>query len=111
MENKKFKSLWEAYQKADSDECRLEMMREFMMGSSFDELMAWNEYLGEMQQKALKELVAKGLTDEDRAFFKEQFAKFDGLEAEVKARKTAFEAVKNKNSNDIETPSQVRKAA
>jgi phage regulator Rha-like protein len=111
MENKKFELLWKDYQEANSDESRLEMMREFMMGSSFEELMAWNEYLGEMQQKALKELVAKGLTDEDRAFFKEQFAKFDGLEAELKVRKTAFEAVKNKNANDIETPSQVRKAA
>lgn len=64
-----------------------------------------------MAQESLKELVAKGLTDEDRAFFKEQFAKFDDLEAKVKAQKTAFEAVKNKNANEIETPSQVRKAA
>lgn len=44
MENKKFKSLWEAYQKADSDKCRLEMMREFMMSSSFDELLGMNTW-------------------------------------------------------------------
>jgi hypothetical protein len=89
MKNEKFELLWSAYQKAGSDQIRLEMMREFMMGSNFEELMAWNEYLGEMSQKSLKKIVAKGVTDDDRAYFKEQFAKIDDLEAVLKARKAA----------------------
>ena len=89
MKNKKFELLWKKYQETDSADNRLAMMREFMMGSSFDELIAWNDYLAEMSQKSLKKIVEKGLTDEDRAFFKEQFAKFDDLEAVIKARKAA----------------------
>jgi hypothetical protein len=89
IKNEKFELLWNNYQKAGSDQIRLEMMREFMMASNFEELMAWNEYLDEMSKKSLKKIVAKGLTDDDRAFFKEQFAKFDELEAVIKARKAA----------------------
>jgi S-adenosylmethionine:diacylglycerol 3-amino-3-carboxypropyl transferase len=89
MKNKKFELLWAKYQETDAAEKRLAMMREFMMGSSFEELIAWNDYLAEMSQKSLKKIVAEGLTDEDRTFFKEQFAKFDDLEAVIKARKAA----------------------
>ncbi len=89
MENKKFELFWNAYLNAASPEIRLAMMREFMMASNFEELMAWNEYLDEMSKESLKKIAAKGLTDEDRAFFKEQFAKFDDLEAQLKLRKAA----------------------
>lgn len=89
MKNKKFELLWAKYQETESAEKRLAMMREFMMSSSFEELIAWNDYLAEMSEKSLKKIVADGLTDEDRAFFKEQFAKFDDLEAILKTRKAA----------------------
>jgi hypothetical protein len=111
MKNKKFESLWKVYRETKSAEDRLSIMKDFMLNSNLEELMAWNNYLGDMLEKSLKELVAKGLTDEDRAFFEEQFAKFDGLEAELKVRKAAFEIGKNKNSDDIEALPQVRKAA
>lgn len=89
MKNKKFELFWMAYQRADSEKSRLEMMREFMMNSSFEELMAWNDYLAEMSEESLQKIVAQGLTEEDKAFFKEQYAKFDGVEAQIKARKAA----------------------
>ena len=89
MKNKKFELLWAKYQETESAEIRLTMMREFMMDSSFEELIAWNDYLAEMSQKSLKKIVADGLSDEDRTFFKEQFAKFNDLEAQIKARKAA----------------------
>ena len=89
MKNKKFELFWEKYQQADSNDSRLMMMREFMLGSTFDELMAWNNFLSEMSQKSLQNIVNQGLTDEDRLFFKEQFDKFDDLAAHIKARKVA----------------------
>ena len=89
MKNKKLKLFWEKYQQADSNDSRLMMMREFMLGSTFDELMAWNNFLSEMSQKSLQNIVNQGLTDEDRSFFKEQFDKFDDLAAQIKGRKVA----------------------
>ncbi len=89
MKNKKFELFWQKYQQEDSNENRIAMMREFMLGSTFDDLLSWNNYLSEMSQKSLQKIVAQGLTEEDRSFFKEQFAKFDDLEVQLKARKVA----------------------
>ena len=89
MKNKKFELFWQKYQQEDSNENRIAMMREFMLSSTFDELLAWNNYLSEMSQKSLQNIVNQGLTDEDRLFFKEQFDKFDDLAAHIKARKVA----------------------
>ena len=58
-----------------------------MLSCNFKELLAWDDYLE--SKSNLKEIVARGLTKDDHSFFKEQFARFDDLEAVIKARKAA----------------------
>ena len=89
MKNKKFELFWKTYQEADSEKSKLEMMREFMLNSSFEELIAWNDFLSEMSHNSLQKIISQGLTNEDREFFKEQYAKFDALEDQIKVRKAA----------------------
>ena len=45
MENVKFDKIWKNFKEAQSYEARLEVMKEFMLSASFEELMAWNRYL------------------------------------------------------------------
>jgi hypothetical protein len=85
--NKKFDDFFEIYINTHTEVEQYDVLQKFLLSCSFSELLAWNDYL-ESKSK-LKELVAQGLTEEDHVFFKEQFAKIDGLEVQLKMRKAA----------------------
>ena len=51
-----------------------------MFTSSFEDLIAWNDYLGEKGQKFWEEHRKTGLSKEDKAWYEAQFARFDDFE-------------------------------
>ena len=87
IKNKKFDDFFEVYINTQTEAEQYSVLQDFMLSCSFKELLAWDDYLE--NKSNFNEIVARGLTDEDRTFFKEQFAKFDDLEAVIKARKAA----------------------
>ncbi len=87
IKNKKFDDFFEVYINTQIEAEQYSVLQNFMLSCTFKELLAWDEYLE--SKSNLKEIVARGLTKEDHTFFKEQFAKFDDLEAVLKARKAA----------------------
>ena len=78
-QNKKFDDFYEIYMDLDDEEEQDVLLDEFLSDCSASELMAWNDYI--TSKSNLEEIVARGLTEEDHAFFKAEFAKFDALEA------------------------------
>ena len=89
MNNKKFDKLWKKFSEAKTEEEQYAIMKEFMFSSNLDELLEWNHYLGGKGLKTWAEHRKTGLSEEDKAFYKEQFAKFDELEATLKLRRAA----------------------
>ncbi len=87
IKNKKFDDFFVVYINTQIEAEQYSVLQNFMLSCTFKELLAWDEYLE--SKSNLKEIVARGLTKEDHTFFKEQFAKFDDLEAVLKARKAA----------------------
>ncbi len=89
MEAKKFDKIWKKFSEAQTEEEQYAIMKEFMFGATLDELLEWNYYLGGKSLKTWAEHRKTGLSEEDKAFYKEQFAKFDDLEAELKLGEAA----------------------
>ena len=89
MEKKEFDKLWNKFSEAKTEEAQYAIMKEFMFNSSLEDLLAWNHYLGDKGRKMWAEYRKTGLSEEDKAFYKEQFAKFDELEATLKLRRAA----------------------
>jgi predicted XRE-type DNA-binding protein len=45
MKNKKFDEIWNRFKEAKTDAEQLEIMKNFMLNASVEELYAWNDYL------------------------------------------------------------------
>jgi hypothetical protein len=45
MANKKFDNIWKLFKEAKTKEEQLEIMKNFMLNASLEELYAWNDYL------------------------------------------------------------------
>ena len=89
MKNKKFDELWQIFSEAQTQEEQYAIMKEFMFNSSFDELIAWNDYLSNRGSKVWEEHRKTGLSKEDRAWYEAQFARFDDLEKQIKLGRAA----------------------
>ena len=84
MRIKKFESFYKTYALAETVETQYILLKDFTLSLSLDELLAWNDFIYAKWQKSFDKLLEKGLTDEDRAWFADQFAEFDALEASFK---------------------------
>ena len=87
IKNKKFDDFFEIYIKTQTEVEQYAVLKVFLLSCSLQELIAWNDYLDTKSQ--FNEIVARGLSDDDHTFFKEQFAKFDALETQLKMQKAA----------------------
>jgi hypothetical protein len=85
MTMKKFEAFYKKYTQARTEELEYALLKDFTLSLSLEELLAWNEFVDSKWQKSINETIKKGLTDEDHVWFKNQFAKFDTLEASLKA--------------------------
>jgi hypothetical protein len=84
MTMKNFEAFYKKYTQARTEELQYALLKDFTLSLSLDELLAWNDFIGEKLSKGIKESIEKGLTEEDHVWFKQQFAKFDTLEATLK---------------------------
>jgi hypothetical protein len=46
------------------------LLKDFTLSLSLDELLAWNDFIGEKLSKGIRESIKKGLTEEDHVWFK-----------------------------------------
>jgi hypothetical protein len=79
-----FEAFYNKYNKAETETAQYALLKDFTLSLSLDELLAWNNFVDAKWQKSIDETLKKGLTEEDKAWFKNQFAKFDALEAIIK---------------------------
>ena len=84
MKIQKFESFYKTYALAKTEKAQYSLLKDFTLSLSLDELLTWNDFVYEKWQKAFDKLLKNGLTDEDRAWFSDQFAQFDVLEASFK---------------------------
>jgi hypothetical protein len=84
MMEQKFEAFYNKHAKAETEAVQYALLKDFTLSLSLDELLAWNEFVDSKWQKSINEVLKKGLTEEDKVWFKNQFAKFDILEATLK---------------------------
>ena len=81
MKNKKFDDLYKQYQALASEDEEYALLSAFMLSSSFEELMAWNQYLAAQTAQFQKQKPV--LSEDDKKAFSAQFAKIDALIAQL----------------------------
>ena len=84
MRLRKFEAFYKKYCEMETEAMQYALLKDFTLSLSLDELLTWNDFIGKKLSKGIKESIEKGLTEEDHVWFKQQFAKFDTLEATLK---------------------------
>ncbi len=79
-----FEAFYNRYKKAETEADQYALLKDFTLSLSLDELLAWNSFVDAKWQKSIDETLKRGLTAEDKAWFNQQFAKFDALEATIR---------------------------
>ena len=72
-------ALVKKYQLAETDEEKHLLLKNHMLSMSFEELMDWNIFLSDNIDVLIHKNIKDGLTNEDKEFYRQQFARFDGL--------------------------------
>ena len=84
MKVQEFEALYKEYCKLETEAMQYAWLKDFTLSCSLEELLAWNDFIGRKWDKDIEELLKKGLTEDDKLWFKQQFAKFDDLEAIIR---------------------------
>lgn len=84
MKKQEFEAFYKKYAKAETEAEQYALLKDFTLSLSLDELLAWNDFVDAKWQKSIDATLKKGLTEDDKLWFKQQFAKFDALEAIIK---------------------------
>ena len=80
----KFEVLYKEYCALETEAMQYAWLKDFTLGCSLEELLAWNDFIGEKLKRGTNEAIKNGLTEDDKLWFKQQFAKFDALEAIIR---------------------------
>ena len=67
------------YHLAETAEVKHQLLKDFMLSMSFEELMDWNNFLSDNIDVLINKNIEAGLTKEDKEFYRQQFARFDNL--------------------------------
>ena len=78
----------EQYQLTATADAKHLLLKNYMLSMSFEELMDWNNFLSDNIDVLIHKNIETGVTEEDKAFYRQQFARFDNLMAQS-ARKAA----------------------
>ena len=84
MEVQQFEAFYKKYAQAETEAAEYALLKDFTLSMSLDELLAWNDFVDAKWQKSIDATLKKGLTEDDKLWFKQQFAKFDDLEAIIR---------------------------
>ena len=80
----KFEALYKEYCALETEAAQYAWLKDFTLSLPLHDLLAWNDFIGEKLKRGTNEAIKNGLTEDDKLWFKEQFAKFDALEAIIK---------------------------
>lgn len=67
------------YQLAETAEKKELLLKNYMLSMSFAELMDWNNFLSDNIDVLIKKNIEAGVTEDDKEFYRQQFARFDNL--------------------------------
>jgi hypothetical protein len=73
---------------ATSDEKQM-LLKDFMLSMSFEELLDWNNFLSDNLDVLIQKNINEGLTQDDKDFYRQQFARFDTLSEEMRQKAVA----------------------
>jgi hypothetical protein len=80
MNNKnRFEAFYALYNKAQTEPEQYALLKDFTLSLSLDELLAWNNFVDEKWTKHFNQAIKQGITQDDKLWFEQQFAKFDEL--------------------------------
>jgi hypothetical protein len=79
-----FEVLYKKYTELETEAEQYAWLKDFTLSLPLSDLLAWNDFIGEKLDRGIDEAIKKGLTEDDKLWFKEQFAKFDALEAIIR---------------------------
>ena len=74
------------YQCAVTDEEKHLLLKNHMLSMSFEELMDWQIFLSDNIDLQIQKNIKDGLTNEDKEFYRQQFARFDSLLGQGQAK-------------------------
>ena len=80
----KFEVLYKEYCELETETAQYAWLKDFTLSLPLSDLLAWNNFIGEKLRKGTDEAIKDGLTEDDKLWFKQQFAKFDDLEAIIR---------------------------
>ena len=80
MKLQQFEAFHKKYAQAETEAAQYALLKDFTLNLSLDELLAWNDFVDAKWQKSMDVTLKNGLTEDDKFWFKQQFAKFDALE-------------------------------
>lgn len=72
-------TFFEKYQSANTLDEKRSLLKNYMLSLSFEELLDWNNYLSDNIDILIHKNIEQGLTEEDKEFYRQQFARFDNL--------------------------------
>ena len=84
MKVQEFEVLYKEYCTLETEALQYAWLKDFTLSLPLHDLLAWNNFIGKKWDKDIEELLKKGLTEDDKLWFKQQFAKFDALEAIIR---------------------------
>jgi hypothetical protein len=79
MSNKKFEDFYTFYTAVEKEEDLLPLLKDFMFSCSFDELMAWNQYLSKQSALFWESVEKQGLADDHKERLIAIHNKYDDL--------------------------------
>ena len=62
------------------------LLKDFMLSLSFEELLDWNNFLSDNLDVLIQKNIKEGLTQEDKDFYRQQFARFDTLSEQMRPK-------------------------
>ena len=79
MKKTNHSTFFKKYQLAKTIDEKQILLKNYMLSLSFEELLDWNNYLSDNIDALIHKNIEQGLTEEDKEFYRQQFARFDNL--------------------------------
>ena len=76
-------TFFKKYQLAKTIDEKQILLKNYMLSLSFEELLDWNNYLSDNIDVLIHKNIEQGLTEEDKEFYRQQFARFDNLMEQI----------------------------
>jgi hypothetical protein len=83
------KAFYEKLWKLETEEARMLALKEYLLSLPLEGMLEFNNWNAKGLSVGIDKQIKKGLTEDDKAWFKQQFSQFDDVEEVIKRRKAA----------------------